>query len=65
MPARLIRLPPTLFDLVRALRKLMRTIAIDDSPIRHDLGRGVLFPLQECIWATAEWNRKENQSSRS
>lgn len=52
-PARLFRFPPALLPMAR----LTRSLEVDDSAIRRELGWRPPFTLEEGLRATAEWYR--------
>lgn len=56
-PARLFRLPQRLLELHPAMRKLTRSLVLDDSALRAGLGWRPLFSLEQGLAATAEWYR--------
>jgi nucleoside-diphosphate-sugar epimerase len=56
-PARLFRFPPKLLELLPAMRKLSRSLELDDSAIRSELGWRPPFTLEEGLRATADWYR--------
>lgn len=53
-PARLFPFPVALLDLAPPLRKLTRSLEVDDGPIRAALGWRPPFTFEEAIRATAE-----------
>jgi nucleoside-diphosphate-sugar epimerase len=54
-PARLFPFPPALLELAPALRKLTRSLAVDDSALRGGLGWHPPFTREEGLRATAGW----------
>jgi nucleoside-diphosphate-sugar epimerase len=56
-PARLFAFPPLLLELAPALRKLTRSLEVDDAALRSELGWRPPFTFQEGIRLTAEWYR--------
>ncbi len=53
--ARLFALPPALLEIVPAARKLTRSLVLDDSAIRRELGWAPPRSLDEELRATANW----------
>ncbi len=56
-PARLYRLPVALLELVPPLRKLTRSLEIDDRALRRELGWSPPFSFEDGLRATAQWYR--------
>jgi nucleoside-diphosphate-sugar epimerase len=56
-PARLFGLPSRLIELVPAMRKLTRSLEMDDSAICGELGWRPGFSIQAGLQATADWYR--------
>ncbi len=54
-PARLLPFPPRLLDLVPPLRRLTRSLEVDDSAIRRELGWRPPFTFEQGLRATADW----------
>jgi nucleoside-diphosphate-sugar epimerase len=54
-PARLFPFPAALLDLAPPLRKLTRSLELDDSAIRRELGWTSPYTFEQGIRATAEW----------
>jgi UDP-N-acetyl-alpha-D-quinovosamine dehydrogenase len=54
-PARLLPFPPALLDLLPPLRPLVRSLEVDDSAIRRELGWTPPFTFEQGLRATAEW----------
>jgi nucleoside-diphosphate-sugar epimerase len=54
-PARLFRFPVPLLELAPGLRRLTRSLEVDDSAIRNDLGWRPPYTLEEGLRLTAEW----------
>lgn len=63
-PARLFPFPVSLLELAPPMRKLTRSLEIDDSAIRRDLGWTPPYSFEEGIRATAEWYLREGRKSR-
>jgi nucleoside-diphosphate-sugar epimerase len=62
-PARLFPFLPRLLELAPPLRKLTRSLEVDDSAIRRELGWTPPFSFEEGIRATAEWYLREARTS--
>jgi len=62
--ARLFPFPPTLLELAPSLRKLTRSLAVDDSAIRRELDWSPPFSFEEGIQATAKWYLAEARRTR-
>jgi nucleoside-diphosphate-sugar epimerase len=58
-PARLFPLPPALLEIAPAARKLTRSLVIDDSAIRRELGWAPPHTFEEGLRRTAEWFRTQ------
>jgi nucleoside-diphosphate-sugar epimerase len=56
-PARLFPFPPRLLEFLPPMRKLTRSLEVDDSQMRHELGWRPPFSLDEGLRATASWYR--------
>lgn len=54
-PARLFAFPQALLELAPPFRKLTRSLEVDDSAIRRELGWRAPFTFEEGIAKTAEW----------
>jgi len=54
-PARLFRFPPALLELVPPLRKLTRSLEVDDAALRGELRWSARFTREEGLRATAGW----------
>lgn len=54
-PARLLPFPPVVLDRFRPLQSLTRSLEVDDSAIRADLGWRPPFTFEQGLRATAEW----------
>ena len=55
-PARLIPFPPSVLDwILPAARRLTRSLEVDDSAIRRELGWRPRFTFEQGLRATAEW----------
>ncbi|MBI3370388.1 MAG: NAD-dependent epimerase/dehydratase family protein [Betaproteobacteria bacterium] len=54
-PARLFAFPQALLELAPAFRKLTRSLEVDDSAIRNELGWRPQFTFEQGIARTAEW----------
>ncbi len=54
-PARLFPFPPRLLDLVPPLRRLTRSMEVDDSAIRRELGWRPPYTFEQGLRATADW----------
>lgn len=54
-PARLFPFPPALLDLLPPLRPLVRSLEVDDSAIRRELGWRPPYTFEQGLRATAEW----------
>jgi len=63
-PARLFRFPVALLELAPPLRKLTRSLEVDDSAIRRELGWTPPYTFAEGIRATAERYLKERRDLR-
>jgi nucleoside-diphosphate-sugar epimerase len=57
-PARLFRLSPALLELLPGARRLTRSLEVDDSALRRELGWHAPFTLEQGLGATADWNRR-------
>ena len=64
-PARLFSFPSTLLELAPPLRKLTRSLEIDDSAIRRELGWTPPLSFEEGIRTTAHWYLKESCRARN
>jgi len=56
-PARLLPFPPFALDWIPSLRRLTRSLEVDDSAIRRELGWAPLFSFEDGIRLTCEWYR--------
>ena len=56
-PARLFPFPARLLELYPGLRRLTRSLEVDDSAIRSELGWRPPYTFEEGLRATAEWYR--------
>jgi len=54
-PIRLLPFPPLLLDMVLPLRRLTRSLEVDDSAIRRDLGWRPPFTFEQGLRATTDW----------
>ncbi|HMA87248.1 MAG TPA: NAD-dependent dehydratase, partial [Burkholderiales bacterium] len=54
-PARLFRFPVPLLELAPGLRRLTRSLEVDDSAIRSELGWQPPYTFEEGLRLTAEW----------
>jgi nucleoside-diphosphate-sugar epimerase len=54
-PARLFRFPVSLLELAPPLRRLTRSLEVDDSAIRGELGWKPPYTFEEGLRVTAEW----------
>jgi nucleoside-diphosphate-sugar epimerase len=54
-PARLLPFPPTVLDWIPPLRRLTRSLEVDDSAIRSELGWKPPYTFEEGLRLTAEW----------
>jgi UDP-N-acetyl-alpha-D-quinovosamine dehydrogenase len=54
-PARVFPFPPGLLDLLPLLRPLVRSLEVDDSAIRRELGWRPPFTFEQGLRATVEW----------
>lgn len=54
-PARLFAFPPALLELVPAARKLTRSLVVEDTELRRDLGWTPPFEAAEGLRRTAAW----------
>jgi len=64
-PARLFSAPLSLLELMPPLRRLTRSLEIDDSAIRRELSWAPPFSFEEGIRATAEWYLENRRSIHS
>jgi nucleoside-diphosphate-sugar epimerase len=55
--ARLVRVPRLLVELLPGARRLTRSLEVDDSAIRSELGWRPPFSVEEGLRATAGWYR--------
>jgi nucleoside-diphosphate-sugar epimerase len=60
-PARLFPCPPALLEIVPPAKKLTRSLVIDDSAIRRELGWAPPYSLEDGLRLTAEWFRARDQ----
>jgi len=63
-PARLFRFPVPLLELAPPLRKLTRSLEVDDSAIRRELGWTPPYTFEEGVRATAQWYLKGRRDPR-
>jgi nucleoside-diphosphate-sugar epimerase len=56
-PARLFPCPPALLEIAPPARKLTRSLVIDDSAIRRELGWAPPYTFEQGLRLTAEWFR--------
>jgi nucleoside-diphosphate-sugar epimerase len=56
-PARLAEFPPALLNLAPPLRKLTRSLVVDDSALRNELGWRPPYTMAEGLQETARWYR--------
>jgi nucleoside-diphosphate-sugar epimerase len=56
-PARLFRFPVALLELAPPMRKLTRSLEVDDSLLRRELGWSPPFAFEDGLRATAAWYR--------
>jgi UDP-glucose 4-epimerase len=56
-PARLFPFPVSLLELIPTLRRLTRSLEVDDSAIRRDLDWQPPYTLEQGLRATAAWYR--------
>jgi len=54
-PARLVPCPPLLLDWIPPLRRLTRSLEVDDAQIRSDLGWRPPYSFEQGLRATAQW----------
>jgi len=54
-PARLFAFPPALLELAPPLRSLARSLVVDDSALRGDLGWRPPYTMEEGLRETARW----------
>ena len=54
-PIRLLPFPPALVGMLPPLRRLTRSLEVDDSAIRRELGWRPPFTFEQGLRATAEW----------
>ncbi|MSQ48874.1 MAG: NAD-dependent epimerase/dehydratase family protein [Betaproteobacteria bacterium] len=54
-PARLFPLPPALLEIAPSAKKLTRSLVVDDSAIRHELGWTPPHTFEEGLRLTAKW----------
>jgi nucleoside-diphosphate-sugar epimerase len=59
-PARLFPFPPALLEMAPPARKLTRSLVIDDSAIRRELGWAPPHPFEEGLRRTAQWYRTQD-----
>jgi len=60
-PARLFPLPPALLEIAPAARKLTRSLVVDDSAIRRELGWTPPHSFEDGLRLTAQWYRARNR----
>jgi len=60
-PARLFPFPARLLELYPGLRRLTRSLEVDDSAIRSELGWRPPYTFEEGLRATAEWYRVQRR----
>ena len=53
--ARLLPFPPSVLDWIPAMRPLVRSLEVDDSAIRSELGWQPPYTFEQGLRATAEW----------
>jgi nucleoside-diphosphate-sugar epimerase len=56
-PARLFPFPPTVLELLPSMKRLTRSLEVDDSMIRLELGWQPPYSFEEGLRATAQWYR--------
>ena len=61
-PARMLALPPALLELAPPMKKLTRSLEVDDAPIRRELGWTPPFAFEEGLRATAQWYRTRERA---
>ena len=59
-PARLFAFPPALLEMAPALRRLTRSLTVDDSALR-DLGWRPPYTMEQGLQETARWYRGDSQ----
>jgi nucleoside-diphosphate-sugar epimerase len=59
-PARLFAFPPALLDLAPPLRKLTRSLVVDDSALRDELDWRPPYTMDEGLRETARWYRGDS-----
>jgi nucleoside-diphosphate-sugar epimerase len=60
-PARLLPFPASVLDWFRPLRSLARSLEVDDSAIRRELGWRPPYTFEQGLCATAEWYRAQGR----
>ena len=58
-PVRLFPFPVPLLELYPGLRRLTRSLELDDSAIRQELGWRPPYTFEQGLRATAEWYREQ------
>lgn len=61
-PARMLALPPALLELAPPMKRLTRSLEVDDAPIRRELGWTPPFTFEEGLRATAQWYRTRERA---
>ena len=56
-PARLIAFPPALLGMIPGMKKIIRSLEVDDSAIRRDLDWRPPHSFEQGLRATADWYR--------